>query len=359
MSKDYYKILGIGKSASQDDVKRAFRELAHKHHPDKAGGDAEKFKEINEAYQVIGNAEKRKQYDQFGTTFDNAGFGGGGAGGPFGGFGGFSQGAGGFNINMEDLDLGDVFGNMFGMGGGGRKTTRKNRGKDIEMTLTISFKESVLGAEKVIELYKNSKCDTCNGTGAEPGSRINICKECEGTGKVSRVQQTMLGAFKTVTPCTACSGEGKTPEKFCKDCRGTGAKKKSVNLKINVPAGINDGEILRIMGSGEAGGRGNASGDLYLHVAVSADKRFERSGDNILVKAPLDFKTAVLGGDMEVETLDGKMKIKIPEGTESGQVFRLRGKGVAGRGDMLVETFITVPQKLSKKQRKILEEWEE
>lgn len=350
MSKDYYKILGLSKSASQDDVKRSFRELAHKHHPDK-GGDAEKFKEINEAYQVLGNPEKRKQYDQFGTTFDGAG-GFGGAGGPFGGFGGQ-----GFNINMDDL--GDIFGDFFGGGRSPRGGRRKKQGMDIEMNLNIDFKDSILGAEKIIELYKTAKCDTCNGTGAEPGSKIHNCTECNGTGSVRRTQNIMFGTFQTMVPCPSCNGEGKTLEKLCKDCRGAGAKKKSVSLKINIPAGIENGEVLRVSGGGEAGGRGAAAGDLYLHIIVKEDKNFSREGENIITRVPLDFKTAALGGEIIVETFDGKMKIKIPEGTESGQIFRLRGKGVAGSGDMLVEVYIAVPKKLSKKQKKILEEWEE
>lgn len=356
MSKDYYKILGLSRGASQEDVKRAFRELAHKYHPDK-GGDAEKFKEINEAYQALGNPEKRRQYDQFGATFDGAG-GFGGAGGPFGGFGGPSAGPGfgGFNINMDDL--GDIFGDFFG-GGGSRRTARKKQGADIEMNLNINFKESILGAEKIIELYKTAKCDTCNGAGAESGAKINTCPECGGVGKTIRTQNTVFGNFQTSSICPRCAGEGRIPEKFCKDCRGTGIKKKSVSMKINIPAGINDGEILRVSGAGEAGGRGGSSGDLYLHIGVLGDNRFSREGDNLLVKAPLDFKIAALGGEIIVETLDGKTKIKIPEGTESGQIFRLRGKGVAGRGDMLAEVYVIVPKKLSKKQKKILEEWED
>lgn len=347
MSKDYYKILGLSKNASADDVKRAFRELAHKYHPDK-GGDAEKFKEINEAYQALGNPEKRRQYDQFGSAFDNMGAGGfNGAGGPFGG---------GFNINMDDL--GDIFGDFFG-GGGSRRTARKKRGGDIEMNLNINFKESILGVEKIIELYKTAKCDTCNGTGAEPGAKINTCSECGGVGKINRTQNTIFGNFQTSSICPRCAGDGRVPEKFCNDCRGAGAKKKSVSLKINIPAGINDGEILRITGAGEAGAKGGAPGDLYLHINVAEDRHFSREGDNILIKAPLDFKTAALGGEIIVKTLNGEMRLKIPEGTESGQIFRLRGQGVPGRGDMLVEIYITVPKKLSKKQKKILEEWGE
>ncbi|MFH1193521.1 MAG: molecular chaperone DnaJ [bacterium] len=353
MSKDYYKILGISKGASPEDVKRSFRELAHKYHPDKAGGNAEKFKEINEAYQVLGNADKRKQYDQFGTAFDNAGAGFGGFNGGQNPFGGFGQGG----INMEDL--GDIFGDFFGMGGGGRRGRSRAgaKGADVEMNLTLSFKESILGAEKTVELYKNSKCEVCHGTGAEPDSKINTCAECKGSGQIKRTQNTVFGNFQTAATCPRCGGEGKIPEKYCKDCNGTGIRKKSAALKINIPAGINDGEILRVTGAGEAT-RGGAAGDLYIRISVKKDKDFVREGDNIILRAPLDFKTAALGGYKNVETLDGEMKIKIPEGTESGQMFRLRGKGVLGRGDMLVEVYISVPKKLSKKQKKILEEWE-
>jgi len=352
MAKDYYKILGISKGASQEDVKRAFRELAHKHHPDKANGDAEKFKEINEAYQVLGNPEKRKQYDQFGSAFENMG--GGGFGGGQNPFGGFGNGG----INMEDLN--DIFGDFFGMSRGGRtRTKERTRGADIEMDLTIDFKESIFGAEKVVDLYKNSKCEICNGTGAEPDAKIKICSECGGSGKITKMQNTMFGSFQTATVCPRCHGAGKIPEKYCKECSGTGIRKKSVSLKINIPGGINDSEILRITGAGNAASAGGASGDLYIHINVKNDKKFVREGDNIIMKTPLDFKTAVLGGEIEAETLEGAMRIKIPEGTESGQVFRLRGKGVAHRGDLLVEVYITVPKKLSKKQKKILDEWEE
>ncbi len=351
MAKDYYKILGLSKGASQDDVKRSFRELAHKHHPDK-GGDAEKFKELNEAYQVLGNAEKRQQYDRYGTTFDpRAGSGYNGAGGPFGGFGNM----GGFNINMDDL--GDIMGDFFG-GGGGRRGARaktKARGADIEMNLNLSFKDSIFGGEKILELYKNAKCEICQGTGAEPGSKINTCTQCNGAGKITRTQNTVFGNFQTSGVCPRCGGEGSSAEKLCKQCNGAGVRKRSVTLKVNIPAGIEDGAILRVSGGGE-GARGGA-GDLYLHINVASDKKFTREGDNIITKAPLDFKTAALGGYINVETLDGEMRLKIPEGTESGQVFRLRGKGVLGSGDMLVEVYIAVPKKLSKKQKKMLEEW--
>lgn len=351
MSKDYYKILNLSKGASQDDVKRVFRELAHKHHPDK-GGDAEKFKEINEAYQVLGNAEKRKQYDQYGTTFDNMGAGAGEN--PFSGFGGFGNGQG-FNINMDDL--GDIMGDFFNMGGRrGTRAKTKARGADIEMNLNLSFKDSIFGGEKILELYKNSKCEVCAGTGAEPGSKINTCTQCNGSGKITRTQNTVFGNFQTSGVCPRCAGEGSSADKLCKQCNGAGIRKKSVTLKVNIPAGIEDGAILRVSGAGEGARGGN--GDLYLHINVASDKKFTREGDNVITRAALDFKTAALGGYINVETLDGEMRVKIPEGTESGQVFRLRDKGVLGSGDMLVEVYIIVPKKLSKKQKKVLEEFD-
>ncbi|PIR66367.1 MAG: molecular chaperone DnaJ [Parcubacteria group bacterium CG10_big_fil_rev_8_21_14_0_10_36_14] len=351
MEKDYYKILDLSRSASADEIKRRFRELAHKYHPDKPGGDAEKFKEINEAYQVLNNAERRKQYDQYGTTFDN--FGGFNQQNPFSGSGNF----GGQRVNINMDDLGDIFGDLFGMGSRTRTKTH-TRGGDIEMNLGLTFKESIQGVEKKIEIYKNAKCEACQGSGAEPGTKITTCSECNGAGSVRRVQNTMFGSFATNTTCPRCRGEGNQPDELCKKCKGAGILKKSVSLKINVPAGISDGEILRVTGGGEAGEKGGVPGDLYLHINVGVDRRFERDGNNIITRTPLDFKTATLGGHKEVETLDGKMRVKIPAGTASGQLFRLKGYGVAGRGDMLVEMYITVPKKISKKQKKILEDWE-
>jgi len=350
MSKDYYKILGIDKNASADEVKRAFRTLAHKHHPDKQGGDEAKFKEANEAYQVLGNPEKREQYDQYGSNFDNMGAGGFGSAQGFGGFGG-----GGVNINMEDL--GDIFGDIFGMGGGRTRTKTKSRGADIEMNLNISFKDSIFGVEKNIELYKNVSCEVCNGSGAEPGSNVNTCSECNGNGSVKKVQNTVFGAIARSVICPRCKGDGNIVEKQCKQCSGTGIRKKSITIKVKIPAGIRSGETLRITGAGESVGGNGVPGDLYINISVDPSQRFKREGNNILMTTPLDFKTAVLGGSIEVDTLINKMKIKIPAGTQSGQVFRLKGQGVAERGDLLVEVFITVPEKLSRKQKKILEEW--
>ncbi len=358
MSKDYYKVLGVDKSASQDEVKKAFRKKAHEYHPDKAGGDEAKFKEINEAYQVLGNAEKRKQYDQFGATFDQQG-----------GFGG--------GMNWEDfmrqarsgqaqgfdfgVDLGDIFGDLFGFGGGGSRRSRRARGRDIEISMTIDFKSAVFGMEKEIELYKNVKCDKCNGNGAEPGTKINTCPACNGKGQVAHIQRTILGNFQTVAACGACGGEGSKAEKDCSKCSGSGVIKEKKRIKINIPAGVRDGEVLKMGGEGEAGLRGTPAGDLYIVLRVKGDSRFERDGDDIRTEEYISFSQAALGDKIEVETIDGPVRLKIPEGTQTGKVFKLSGKGVPhlrgrGRGDHLARVIVRTPTKLTRKQKKLLEE---
>jgi molecular chaperone DnaJ len=350
MAKDYYKILGLEKGASDDEIRRAFRRLAQEHHPDK-GGDQAKFKEINEAYQVLSDKTKRAQYDQFGQTFEGMG---GGAGGPFGGTGGF----GGFG----DFDFGninDIFGEMFGMGGGRRRT--ETRGRDIEMDMTLDFKEAAFGAEKVIELYKNDVCSRCGGKGAEPGSEMVSCSRCDGRGQIRQVQRTILGNFETVSVCDACNGKGRVPKHKCSACNGAGIHRVAKKVKVEVPAGIADGETLKMQGEGEAvsGGR---TGDLYINISVRPDRRWEREENNILSQVEIGFRDAALGSEVEVETIHGPVILKIPAGTQSGEVFRLRGKGIKSRrgtGDHLVTVIVKVPQKLTKKQKQLLENWDE
>ncbi len=356
MAKDYYKILGVSRDATQDEIKRAFRELAHKYHPDKNGGSAEKFKEINEAYQVLSNPEKRQQYDQFGTTFEQAQAQGGFSG--FEGFRDFSGFANGF-----DFDFGDL-GEMFGFAdifGGGRKKTRASRGRDIEMEMEVDFREAVFGAEKVLELYKPSVCETCVGSGADPQSKITTCYTCGGSGKVQQIQRTFFGSFQTVSTCPNCGGEGKKAERECGECRGSGVVRASKKLKIKIPAGIDDGETIKLSGEGEAGKRGGRPGDLFLTFRVKPDREFRRQGNDILSKAEISFTQAALGDKIGVETLDGKVKLNIPAGTQSGQIFRLKGKGVPnlsgyGRGDQLVEVVVVTPTRLTKRQKELLEE---
>lgn len=360
MGKDYYNILGVDKGASQEEIKKAFRKKAHEYHPDKANGDEAKFKEINEAYQVLGNEQKRKQYDQFGSAFQNGQAGGGGFGG-FEGFSGFSNGADGFNINMDDL--GDIFGGMgdiFGFGGG-RSGRRQSRGADIQTILTIDFMEAVFGAEKEIKLKKAVVCDKCKGNGAEPGSKIETCKTCGGAGHVTKVQRTILGNMQVQTTCSDCQGEGKTYDKKCSKCGGSGIAQEIVNLKVKIPAGINNGETIRLSGQGEAGQKGASAGDLYIKIRVNSDKNFRREGYDIHTTKEVSFTQAALGDKIEVETVEGVVKLKIPEGTQSGTVFKLKGKGVEklqgrGKGDHFIEIKIRTPKNLSRKQKDLLKE---
>lgn len=342
MAKDYYKILGVGRNATAEEIKAAFRRLAHEHHPDK-GGEAHKFKEANEAHQVLSDPEKRKRYDQFGTA-DEQQFGGGG--GPFGG---------GFDFSgFEDL---------FNFGGGGRRgqRSRAQRGKDIEMDVTISLKEAATGINRSIELYKLVSCERCGGSGAEPGSKQKTCGTCGGSGEVTQTQRTFFGNFAVRQTCSACGGEGKEVGTKCDKCDGVGAARERKKFEVNIPAGIDDGEVVRLTGAGEAGLRGGRTGDLYLRVRVTPDPRFERNGATLHRRQPISFVVASLGGIVSVPTIDGEVELKIPAGTDSGAVFRLKGKGMptvssAKRGDELVEVFIEAPKHLSKKQKELLRE---
>ena len=355
MGKDYYKILGVDKSASQDEIKKAFRKLAHQHHPDKGNGNEEKFKEINEAYQVLGNEKKRAQYDQFGSAFAN-----GGAG--FSGFSGFDGFRGGVNIDMDDL--GDMFGGLgdiFGFSSHGPRKRGPRRGQDIEAILAIDFNTAVFGGEEEISLKKRVVCPECRGNGAKPGTKIDICKSCGGSGRVKRVQRTILGSMQVETVCKECSGEGKTFSQACPKCGGNGIVLDNVKLKVKIPAGINDNESIRLASQGEAGEKGGSSGDLYLRIKVRPSVKFSREGYNILTKKEIGFSQAALGDKIEIGTIWGPVSLKVPEGTQSGTVFKLRAKGVArlntsGKGDHLVEIIVKTPKDLNKKQKEALKE---
>jgi molecular chaperone DnaJ len=364
MAKDYYSILGVQKGASEDEIKKAFRRLAHEHHPDK-GGDQQKFKDVNEAYQVLGDKQKRATYDQFGS----AAFEQGGGAGP-GGFGGFGGGGfGGFDFNdmggAEGFgDLGDVLGQMFGFGfgGGGRGGgARQARGKDVEVEVELSFREAVFGVEKPIKLYKHATCSRCQGEGAEPGSKVVDCKTCQGTGQVRQAQRTPFGTVQMSSVCSDCHGRGKKPEKACNLCRGIGVERREEKVAIAIPAGIAGGETLKVPGQGEAAPYGGKAGDLYVRIRTKSDPHFERDGNTIISEVFAPFTTMTLGGTIEVDTLDGKTTLKINEGTPPGSVFTLRGKGVpyvrsGGRGDQLVRVQPEVPKKLTREQKRILEE---
>lgn len=360
MSKDYYNILGVDKKTSAEEIKSAFRKKAHQHHPDKSGGNAEKFKELNEAYQVLGNPEKRKQYDQFGSTFDGAsGFSGAGFNwSDFARQSGF--GPSGFRTSGFDFsDLSDIFGDFFG---GRSQTSRQtSRGADLEANITITLEETVFGTEKVLDLAKEAVCDHCNGNGAEPGTKINACKTCHGSGQVTISQATFFGSFRSVAVCPDCDGEGKVPEKKCTRCNGKGYYRGKETIKVKIPAGIASNETLKLSGKGGAGMKGMRAGDLYINIKVLPHPQFLREGNNLTATKNISFTQAALGDKVMIETLDGEVILKIPAGTPSGQKFIIKGKGVGklqgrGRGDLLVELKVKVPNNLSHSQKKLLEE---
>ncbi len=366
MSRDYYEILGVAKGASSDEIKKAFRKKAHEYHPDKGGGDPDKFKEINEAYQILSDEGKRQRYDRFGANFEQAGgFGGGGQGNPFGGFdfGGFGgQGGSPFGGDFGS-DLGDIFGDIFG--GGQQHTTRRNRGIDLEMGLNISFIEAVFGVEKNITLEKQDTCKTCGGNGAAAGAKVVTCPKCHGQGQIRTTRRTIFGAVASSAACDNCNGMGKVPETPCKTCNGNGVLRQEKTIAVKIPAGIDNGQRIRISGEGEAGYRGSAAGDLFLVISVNPVKDFKRDGFTLLKDLPISFTQAALGAKILVKTLDGDIELKIPAGTQSGTIFRIKGKGVphlndSGRsGDLMITAHVVVPKKLSKKEKTLLKEMAE
>ncbi len=351
MSKDYYKTLGVDKGASEDELKKAYRRLAHQYHPDKQGGTEDKFKEINEAYQVLSDKQKRAQYDQFGSGAFDGSMPGGGAGG----FGGFGGGPGGFNVNFEDL--GEMFGGFGDIFGGGR-SRGPARGSDIAVDVTLTFAESIRGIERTIRLRKGESCDTCHGSGAAPGSNVVTCKTCSGSGQITQVQRTILGAIQTRTTCTDCHGSGRIPEKKCTTCRGTGVERKDTELTVKIPAGVSNGDTMRFTGKGEASTEHGAPGDLYVRIHVEADEHISRDGMDLHVAHTMPFSALVNGTTAQIQVVDEEVKLKIPDGTQSGTTFRVRGKGVGGRGDLYVRVEVAVPKRVSRKARKLLEEFE-
>jgi len=357
---DYYNILGVDKGASDDEIKKAYRKLAHKHHPDKQGGDADKFKEINAAYQVLSDKSKRAQYDQFGSDFEQrggAGFGGGGFG-----FDGFSA----RNGSASGGDFGegfeDIFSNIFGGGGGGgRSRDMRKAGNDIQVDVELTFEEMVSGAHRDIELYQRILCDVCKGSGGEPGAREETCSTCKGSGQVHKTVSSFFGSFSQAYVCPTCQGMGKTFSQKCHVCHGEGRVKQQRKVPVDIPAGISDGQTVSMQGQGEAGERGAQSGDLYIIVHVKSHSKFTREGNNLLSTEHVSFSQAALGDKINIETIDETVKMKIPAGTQSGELFRIKGKGVpslgrSNRGDHLVKIIVDVPKNLSREQRKILEE---
>lgn len=356
MSKrDYYEVLGVSKSASADEIKKAFRKLAVKYHPDKQGGDEAKFKEANEAYEVLSNTEKRQRYDQFGHA--GVGGNGGGAGGnPFGGFGGAQS----QNINFDfgDLGLGDIFGSFFG---GGQQKQRSRRGQDVAVDLTLSFEDAIFGVEEQIALNLEGTCKHCKGSGAEPGFSHKTCPTCKGAGQVNRVMNSIFGQIQQTVTCDTCHGSGKVPEKACAVCHGRGTERQREVVKLKVPAGIDDGATIRLTGRGEAI-QGGEKGDLYVNVRVKPHKKFTREGQLILSTEKIDMVTAALGGEIKVDTVDGELTMKIPAGTQSGTDFKLSGHGVPAlrgesRGSHIVTIQVETPTKLSKVQKELLQQF--
>ncbi len=354
--RDYYEVLGLQKGASDDEIKKAYRRLAKKYHPDLNPGDTDaevKFKEVNEAHEVLSDPDKRQKYDQFGHAAFDPSF-GAGAGG-FGGFGGFG-------------DVGDIFDSFFGGGGfggfGGGGRSRANapiKGEDIELSLTISFEEAAFGCEKEIRFRRREVCASCNGTGAKNGTEMESCSTCNGTGTVTSVQQTILGAMRTQRPCNVCGGSGKRIKTPCPDCTG-GSKLTEKVSKITVPAGIDDGQTLTLRGQANGGRNGGPAGDVYIHIRVMEHSVFERRGTDLYCNIPVSVADAALGCKLIVPTLDGKVEYDMPEGTQPGAVFRFRGKGVTRintkfRGDLYVTIDVEVPKKLDKKQKKLLAEF--
>ncbi len=355
--RDYYEVLGVNKDASADEIKKAFRRQAIQYHPDKEGGDEAKFKEVNEAYEVLKDTSKRQRYDQFG----HAGVGGSAAsdGNPFAGFGG----AGGQNVNFDfgDLGLGDIFESFFGGQNGGRGRGQA-RGRDVESRVEITFEEAIFGTEKTIHLDLEDTCEHCKGTTAEPGYELKTCDTCKGAGQVVNVVKTIFGNIQQAAPCPTCHGKGKVPEKVCSVCRGKGTVRKPQDVTLKIPAGIDDGATIRLREHGEAVANG-PKGDLYVNVRVKAHKKFTRESDLILSEEHIDMVQATLGTEIEVETVDGPLRMKIPAGTQSGTDFKLSSHGVphlrgSTRGAHIVTIVVDTPQNISKEQRALLEQFD-
>ncbi len=348
--KDYYKILGLEKGATKEDVKKAFRKMAAKYHPDKASGDEEKYKEVTEAYAVLGDDKKKAEYDTYGQSFNGSG-----------GFGGFNWGdfqqQGGFGAQGFEFDLNDIFEN-FGFGGGG---ARQQRGRDVSIDINLSFKEAVFGVTRKVLLTKTNTCSHCSGTGAKSGTSLDSCSTCGGNGKVRETRQSVMGSFTTVRECSSCHGTGKVPKERCTHCSGAGVAKTQEEITIKVPAGMNNGEVIRMTGRGEAMPHGQP-GDLYIKVHVEAHQKIKREGTTLMVVLPIKLTDALLGNTYAVETLDGTVDIKIPAGIAHGELLRIKERGVPaqnGRGDFMVKISIEIPKKLSKKAQKLVEELKE
>ena len=356
--RDYYEVLGVSKGASEDEIKKAYKKLARKYHPDMNPGDKEaeeKFKEVNEANEVLSDPDKKARYDQFGFAGVDPSY-GAGAGGP-----GWGDGAAGFDFG----DLGDIFGSFFGGGFGGAQRRNPNapqRGESIRAAVTVTFTEAAFGCEKEITVERSEQCPTCKGNGCAAGTTPEVCPTCHGSGSVQTRRQTPMGVFASTAPCTKCGGTGRIIHQPCPDCHGQGRVRKRRSIKVNIPAGIDDGQTISLRGQGHAGRNGGPSGDLLITVMVQPHEIFRREGTSVFCEAPITYAQAVLGGTLEIPTIDGKVKYDIPEGTQTGSVFRLRGKGIPvlngrGRGDQYVTVTIETPKNLNKEQKEALKKF--
>lgn len=350
--RDYYEVLGVSKSASADEIKKAFRKAAIEHHPDR-GGDEAKFKEVNEAYEVLKDPSKKQRYDQFG----HAGVGGNGGSDPFAGFGGQGQ-----NVNFDfgDLGLGDIFSSFFG-GGGGQHSQRQSRGRDVESRIEISFEEAVFGTEVDLTLNIDDTCQHCKGSTVEPGHNMKTCDTCKGAGQVTQVTRTIFGNIQQASLCPTCHGAGKVPEKVCSVCHGKGTQPQRQTIQLKIPAGVDDGATIRLREHGEAVANG-PKGDLYVNIRVKPHKHFTREGDLILSEEHIPMVEAALGTEIEVATVDGPVRMKVPAGTQSGSDFKLSGHGVthlkgSSRGAHIVTLIVDTPAKLNKQQQELLQQF--
>lgn len=366
--KDYYNILGVDKKASKDDIKKAFRALAHKYHPDKKGGDAEKFKEASEAYSVLSDDQKRSQYDMYGQTFAGANTGGAGFGGPAGaGWQDFVRqsgfdfsGFGGENFSTESFDLGDIFGEFFG--GGGRRSQAK-RGRDISIDLELEFSEAIFGVNRVILLNKVAVCNVCKGTGAKKDTETITCQTCNGKGKIREMKRSIFGSIEITHACEVCGGQGKVPKEKCNFCDGLGILKKEEEIKVKIPAGIDNGEMIRFSGGGEAV-KGGTSGDLYIKTHIKKHKLFRKEGSNLIMNLDIKLSDALLGTKIDIQTLDGLSTLNIPEGINTGDILQIKGRGVPSergdkRGDILIHIRVALPKKLSRSARDAIQKLRE
>ena len=353
MTKDYYKTLGIEKDATKEDIKKAYKKLAKKYHPDisKEENAAEKFKEVNEAAAVLGDDNKRQQYDQFGT--DDTGF----------GKGDFNSSNFGFDFSQGNFDFGDIFDQLFGGSGRGRRRYQPKRGNDLLYELEIELEDAAFGAKKEISIPRLEKCEKCDGSGAKSSSDIVTCPDCNGTGYTRQERRTPFGYFSTTTNCRKCRGSGEYVKEECHECDGTGLVKKTRKIEVDIPKGVEDGTRLRIQGEGEAGEKGASQGNLYVEINIAPHKIFQRQDDDLYLEVPISFTMAALGSEIQVPTLDGKAKLKIPAGTQTHTLFRMGGKGMphlreSGHGNQIVRVIIQTPEKLNKKQKNLLSEFE-